>query len=155
MTCIRIAGSVVLMMVAGLWACGDDSDKPDVDSGTSQLDGSIGGDGSAGITIKSLTPERATLIVKMLQDVHVELSRPPSETVIVDVTSKDPETVGVVHPQLTFNKYDAEEMTTIEGLKLSNGQEVEIEFTIRGTGETKTFYAKVQKDLPDAGPQPD
>lgn len=152
---IRIAGCVVVMMMAGPWACGDDSDRPDVDSGTSQLDGSTGGDGSTSITIKSLTPEKATLIVKMLQDVHVELSRPPSETIIVDVTSKDPDTVGVVHPQLTFSSYDAEEMTTIEGLKLSDGKEVAIEFKIRGTSETKTFYATVQKDLPDAGPLPD
>lgn len=146
---ILVTGCIVAL-AAGLWACGDDAEPPGGDSG-GKLDGASGDGGTAGLTLKSLSPEKSTLIVNMLQDVYVELSGPAKQPVYVDVTSKDPASVAVVHAQLKFDTYDTKEMTTIQGLKLTSGKEIAIEFKLRGSTSTKTHYAKVQQKLPDAG----
>jgi hypothetical protein len=67
----------------------------------------------------------------------------------VDVTSKDPTTISVVHTTLKFPELDTEEMTTVQAKKLTNGAEVE--FKIQGTSETAVFKAKVRRCSPTAG----
>jgi len=149
-----LALTLGLLVVLGT-ACGDDSGPArDGLSGEQGLDGSSG-EGGSGLTIKSLKPDKATLILKQLQDVYVTLSKPAPTETYVDITSKDPLTISVVHQTLKFDVFDSEKMTTVEALKLTSGQDVGVEFKIRGTGATATFYAKVQKTLPDAGPLPD
>jgi hypothetical protein len=147
MTRVRLTGVFLTLLLA--CACSDDTDKPN--DGSTVADGSSGGDLHATLKIKSVTPESATLIVNMLQDIKVELSRPPTQKVYVDVVSKDPAKISVVHATLAFPEFDSEEMTTIQAKQLTNGAEVEVEFTVRGTSHKATFKAKVQKVLPDAG----
>jgi hypothetical protein len=149
MTRVRLTGVFLSLLLA--LACGDDTDKPNDGSATDGLSDGGGGDLHPNLKIKSLTPETATLILNQLQDIKVELNTPPTQKVYVDVISKDPTTITVVHATLTFPEFDTEEMTTVQALKLTNGAEAEVTFTIRGTGETATFKAKVQKVLPDFG----
>lgn len=146
MTRVRLTGVFLTLLLA--CACSDDTETPK--DGSTVADGG-GGDLHANLTIKSLTPESATLIVNMLQDIKVELSRPPANKVYVDVVSKDPASISVVHATLAFPEFDTEEMTTIQAKQLTNGKEVEVEFTVRGSSAKKIFKAKVQKVLPDAG----
>lgn len=144
----------LLLAAALVGGCSDDNGNGNGTPDKGVADKSTGEGSKPAVTILPFDPATVTLAENQLHDVKVMLSEPAPQAMQVDVVSKDTVSVTVVHPTVTFKKWDQEAMTTIQALKVTT-QDVGVEFSVTNSTATATLMVKVVKELPDAGPPSD